>query len=104
MTSTAGTRMGSGANDDIQIYGDDTRGMGWLFFAGTVLGLVAFPAITLPLAAVAAARWGHRAASAIFLCLLVVHLGACLWAFRHERIRRNQLRGRDARQPGVTGG
>ncbi len=42
MTSTAGTSMGSSANDDIQIYGDDTRGMGWLFFAGTVLGLAGF--------------------------------------------------------------
>src|SRR6516165_4320218 len=43
MTSTTGgTRTTTTTSDDIQIYQDETRGLGWLFFAGTVLGLAGF--------------------------------------------------------------
>ena len=42
MASTAGTRSGAPTGGDIQISGDETRELGWLFFAGTVLGLAGF--------------------------------------------------------------
>lgn len=39
MTTTGGNRVVSATqNDGLTVYADEERGMGWLFFAGTILG------------------------------------------------------------------
>ena len=38
MTTTSTNRVVSATDDGLTVYADEERGMGWLFFAGTILG------------------------------------------------------------------
>jgi hypothetical protein len=39
MSNRGGTQTGAPQDDSLEIYRDDDKGFGWLFFAGSVLGL-----------------------------------------------------------------